>query len=139
MAPRVNAGGGLAAILYSTRLARKRGFFRLLARMRSRNACKTCALGMGGAKGGMVNEAGHFPEVCKKSLQAGDIRSALLLGGNLHGASPDSRWTREALERIGTIVHVSTKLNTGHALARRGGTTVILPALTRDEERQWTT
>ena len=38
--------------------------------MRSRNACKTCALGMGGMKGGMVNEAGHFPEVCKKSLQA---------------------------------------------------------------------
>ncbi|HSG68780.1 MAG TPA: molybdopterin-dependent oxidoreductase, partial [Planctomycetaceae bacterium] len=26
--------------------------------------------GMGGQKGGMVNEAGHFPEVCKKSLQA---------------------------------------------------------------------
>ena len=38
--------------------------------MRSRNACKTCALGMGGQMGGMVNEAGHFPEVCKKSLQA---------------------------------------------------------------------
>jgi len=38
--------------------------------MRSKNACKTCALGMGGQAGGMVNEAGHFPEVCKKSLQA---------------------------------------------------------------------
>ena len=38
--------------------------------MRSKNACKTCALGMGGQLGGMVNEAGHFPEVCKKSLQA---------------------------------------------------------------------
>lgn len=25
---------------------------------------------MGGQMGGMVNEAGHFPEVCKKSLQA---------------------------------------------------------------------
>ena len=38
--------------------------------MRTKNACKTCALGMGGQAGGMVNEAGHFPEVCKKSLQA---------------------------------------------------------------------
>ncbi len=38
--------------------------------LRSRNACKTCALGMGGQRGGMVNEAGHFPEVCKKSVQA---------------------------------------------------------------------
>ena len=35
--------------------------------MRSKNACKTCALGMGGQRGGMVNELGHFPEVCKKS------------------------------------------------------------------------
>lgn len=38
--------------------------------MRTKNACKTCALGMGGQKGGMVNERGLFPEVCKKSLQA---------------------------------------------------------------------
>lgn len=38
--------------------------------LRSRNACKTCALGMGGQKGGMVNEVGKFPEVCKKSVQA---------------------------------------------------------------------
>jgi molybdopterin-dependent oxidoreductase alpha subunit len=38
--------------------------------MRTKNACKTCALGMGGQQGGMVNEAGHFPEVCKKSFQA---------------------------------------------------------------------
>ena len=41
--------------------------------MRSKNACKTCALGMGGQRGGMVNEPGHFPEVCKK-VAAGDGR-----------------------------------------------------------------
>jgi molybdopterin-dependent oxidoreductase alpha subunit len=46
------------------------GFWKLWRAMRSKNACKTCALGMGGQQGGMVNEAGHFPEVCKKSLQA---------------------------------------------------------------------
>ena len=47
--------------------------------MRSKNACKTCALGMGGQQGGMVNEAGHFPEVCKKSLQAmaADMQGAI--------------------------------------------------------------
>ncbi len=43
---------------------------RLYKRMRTRNACKTCALGMGGQQGGMTNEAGRFPEVCKKSVQA---------------------------------------------------------------------
>ena len=69
--PRVSAGGGLAALLYSIRMGRQAGgILRLYRRMRTRNACKTCALGMGGAGGGMVNEAGHFPEVCKKSLQA---------------------------------------------------------------------
>lgn len=40
------------------------------AALRAKNACKTCALGMGGQQGGMTNEAGRFPEVCKKSVQA---------------------------------------------------------------------
>jgi molybdopterin-dependent oxidoreductase alpha subunit len=47
--------------------------------MRSKNTCKTCAVGMGGQLGGMVNEGGHFPEVCKKSFQAmaSDMQGAL--------------------------------------------------------------
>lgn len=47
--------------------------------MTTRNTCKTCAVGMGGQKGGMRNEAGHWPEVCKKSIQAmaADMRGAL--------------------------------------------------------------
>ncbi len=38
-----------------------------------------CALGMGGQQGGMVNEAGYFPAVCKKSLQAmvADMQGAI--------------------------------------------------------------
>lgn len=64
------SGGGWQAIRYTLRKGREVGFLRLWRAMRSRNACKTCALGMGGQMGGMVNEAGHFPEVCKKSLQA---------------------------------------------------------------------
>jgi hypothetical protein len=55
---------------YVLRKGRDVGFLDLYQRMRSKNACKTCALGMGGQSGGMVNEAGHFPEVCKKSVQA---------------------------------------------------------------------
>jgi len=43
---------------------------RLTRRMQTHNACKTCAVGMGGQSGGMRNEAGSFPEVCKKSIQA---------------------------------------------------------------------
>ncbi len=67
----VKRGGGWPAVWYTLGKARQvGGIFKLWKAMRSKNACKTCALGMGGQAGGMVNEAGHFPEVCKKSLQA---------------------------------------------------------------------
>src|SRR3989441_13106283 len=78
--PRVRAGGGLAAVGYVLRKGREAGGIRkLYRRLRSRNACKTCAVGMGGLAGGMVNEAGHFPEVCKKSVQAqaGDMAAPI--------------------------------------------------------------
>ena len=67
---RVTSAGGWRAIGYTIRMANRVGWVPMWRAMRSRNACKTCALGMGGQRGGMVNEAGHFPEVCKKSLQA---------------------------------------------------------------------
>lgn len=64
------AGGGFAALRSSLRMANRVGWRRLWAALRRKNACKTCALGMGGQAGGMTNEQGHFPEVCKKSFQA---------------------------------------------------------------------
>lgn len=65
------SGGGWKAIAYSLRKAREAGgLLRFWRALRSKNACKTCALGMGGQRGGMVNEVGQFPEVCKKSMQA---------------------------------------------------------------------
>ena len=68
---KVSSGGGWPALLYTLKKAREAGgFWKLWKALRSKNACKTCALGMGGQAGGMVNEAGHFPEVCKKSFQA---------------------------------------------------------------------
>lgn len=68
---KLTSGGGWPAILYTLRKSREvGGIWKMYKALRSRNACKTCALGMGGQKGGMVNEHGTFPEVCKKSLQA---------------------------------------------------------------------
>lgn len=65
------SGGGWHSIWYTIAAARRVGGFRRMWRaLRARNACKTCALGMGGQQGGMTNEAGAFPEVCKKSVQA---------------------------------------------------------------------
>ena len=66
----MTSAGGWKAIGYTLQTANRVGWTALWRAMRSNNACKTCALGMGGQLGGMVNEAGHFPEVCKKSLQA---------------------------------------------------------------------
>jgi molybdopterin-dependent oxidoreductase alpha subunit len=74
------SGGGWPALIYTWRKAREAGgILKLWKAMRSKNACKTCALGMGGQRGGMVNELGHFPEVCKKSLQAmvADMQGAI--------------------------------------------------------------
>ncbi|MCH2153981.1 MAG: FdhF/YdeP family oxidoreductase, partial [Phycisphaerales bacterium] len=71
MAKRPKHGGGWPAVLYTIRTARATGGIRRMWHaLRSRNACKTCALGMGGQLGGMVNEQGRFPEFCKKSVQA---------------------------------------------------------------------
>src|SRR5580765_2860630 len=78
--PRVSAAGGFAAMAYTFKKGRESGgVFKLYKRMRSKNACKTCAYGMGGQRGGMVNEAGSFPEVCKKSVQAqaGDMQAPI--------------------------------------------------------------
>ena len=67
---RLRSGGGWAAVWYTLRMANRVGWRQLWKAMTSRNACKTCALGMGGQAGGMRNESGQWPEVCKKSLQA---------------------------------------------------------------------
>jgi len=65
------SGGGWHSIWYTLAAAHRVGGLRRMFRaLRTRNACKTCALGMGGQQGGMTNEAGAFPEVCKKSVQA---------------------------------------------------------------------
>lgn len=84
---KVRSGGGWPAVLYTLKKAREvGGFGKLWTAMRTRNACKTCALGMGGQKGGMVNEAGSFPEVCKKSMQA--------MAADMQPAIPSSFWDR---------------------------------------------
>jgi molybdopterin-dependent oxidoreductase alpha subunit len=68
----------------------------------------------------------------------GRIDTALLLGGNLFSATPDRTFAAGALRRIGTTIFVSTKLNESHVHGR-GRTSLVLPALARDEERQCTT
>ncbi|TWT98008.1 Formate dehydrogenase H [Botrimarina colliarenosi] len=90
---KVRTGGGWPAVFYTFRKAREAGgLLKFWRAMRSRNACKTCALGMGGQKGGMVNEAGHFPEVCKKSMQA--------MAADMQPAIPADFWERYGVREL---------------------------------------
>lgn len=63
-------GGGAKKILYALATARRMGLKNSAKALTSKNACKACALGMGGQSGGMTNELGEFPAVCNKSVQA---------------------------------------------------------------------
>jgi molybdopterin-dependent oxidoreductase alpha subunit len=88
-----SAAGGWHAIKYTFAKAREvGGAWKLWKAMRTQNACKTCALGMGGQKGGMVNERGSFPEVCKKSLQA--------MASDLQGAIKPEFWSTYAIPQL---------------------------------------
>jgi molybdopterin-dependent oxidoreductase alpha subunit len=89
----LTSGGGWRAILYALKKSRQTGgWWKLWKAMRSKNACKTCALGMGGQKGGMVNEAGSFPEVCKKSLQA--------MAADMQGAIKPEFWSTYSIAQL---------------------------------------
>jgi len=57
----MKSGGGFKAIQYTLRMANRVGWLKLWRAMRSKNTCKTCALGMGGQLGGMVNEGALLP------------------------------------------------------------------------------
>jgi anaerobic selenocysteine-containing dehydrogenase len=99
----MNSGGGLQAIGYSLRKARESGsilgFYR---RMRSRNTCKTCALGMSGMK----NESGSGLEVCKKSFQAqvADMQPAIAPEFFArHSLAELLEWDNKQLEDAGRI------------------------------------
>ena len=89
----IKKAGGWAAIAYTFQKAREAGGYLAMWRaMRSRNSCKTCAVGMGGQNGGMVNESGHFPEFCKKSIQAmaADMQPGIL----------DDFWQKYPIRRL---------------------------------------
>jgi len=90
---KVNSGGGWPAIRYTLQKAREAGgLWKMYRALRSKNACKTCALGMGGQKGGMVNEAGRFPEFCKKSVQA--------MAADMQPAIAEEFWQQHSIEQL---------------------------------------
>lgn len=105
---KLSAGGGWQAIRYTFKKGfESGGIWKLYKALRSRNACKTCALGMGGQHGGMVNEHGSFPEVCKKSIQAmaADMQPAITADfWTKHPISQMRNWSPRQLESSGRLI-----------------------------------
>lgn len=66
------------------------------------------------------------------------IDCALIMGGNLYAATPNSAWAASALGNIPSKIFLTTTLNQGH-LHGVDGNVLILPVLARDEEQQATT
>lgn len=69
----------------------------------------------------------------------GEMDCAMLMGGNLYSASPNSVWTQTAMNRIGFKVYLTTTLNQGHIYGVEESESLVLPVLARDEEPQATT
>ena len=105
---KVKNGGGWRAIRYTfTKAKEVGGIWKLYKALRTKNACKTCALGMGGQAGGMVNERNSFPEVCKKSIQAmaSDMQAAVTADfWTRHSVAELQQWTPRQLETAGRLI-----------------------------------
>lgn len=76
---------------------------------------------------------------CLEAAFNHEMDAALMMGGNLFSASPDSQWTEQALERIPFKSYLTTTLNRGHVSGCGQGEVLILPVTARDEEWQPTT
>ncbi len=76
---------------------------------------------------------------CMQAADRGEIDAALVMGGNLYAANPNSAWAEEALGRIGFKLFLTTTLNRGHVCGLGDGESLVLPVTARDEEWEPTT
>lgn len=74
-----------------------------------------------------------------KQAHKGQIRAALIMGGNLYGASPNAHWAEQALNAIDFKLMLTTTLNQGHLYGNQTSESLVLPVCARDEEPQSTT
>jgi molybdopterin-dependent oxidoreductase alpha subunit len=68
---------------------------------------------------------------CIKAMHEGQAKVFIAMGGNFLSATPDTRFTAEALKKCRLTVHVSTKLNRSHLV--HGEEALILPCLGRSD------
>ena len=75
---------------------------------------------------------------CVQAAEKEEIDFAFLLGGNLHAANPDAKFSESAMGKIPFKVMINSTLNETH-LNGVEGENIILPIRVRDEEKQPTT
>ncbi|MFK7957109.1 MAG: FdhF/YdeP family oxidoreductase [Lysobacterales bacterium] len=73
------------------------------------------------------------------AAHAGEMDCAVLMGGNLFGASPNKPWIEQALNRIGFRISLTTTLNQSHVRGINDSEMLVLPVTARDEEWEPTT
>ena len=98
-------GGGPKKLLYVAETIGRIGVGKAAKALTARNACKACAYGMGGQKGGMTNELGEFPSVCNKSVQAQstDIQPAIPETAFTHPIAELQQLGGREMERLGRL------------------------------------
>lgn len=74
-----------------------------------------------------------------QAADRGEIDAAVIMGGNLWGATPDTDFASRAMGAIGFKLFLTTTLNRGHVHGLGEGESLILPVTARDEEWSPTT
>jgi len=69
---------------------------------------------------------------CIHAMHQGKAKVFIAMGGNFLSATPDTKYTAEALNRCDLTVQVSTKLNRSHLIT--GKEAIILPTLGRSDK-----
>ena len=76
---------------------------------------------------------------CLEAADRGEMDAALIMGGNLFEATPDSVWAEQMMDKIACKVYLTTTLNKGHLSGLDNGEAIIFPVTARDEEPEPTT
>jgi anaerobic selenocysteine-containing dehydrogenase len=74
-----------------------------------------------------------------EAAERGEIDAAVMMGGNLWGATPDAAFASRAIGAIGFKLFLTTTINRGHVNGLGDGEVIILPVTARDEEWSPTT
>ncbi|HEY9009615.1 MAG TPA: FdhF/YdeP family oxidoreductase [Devosia sp.] len=87
----------------------------------------------------LPREKGFDTMAAMQAAERGEIDAAVIMGGNLWGATPDTEFASRAMGRIGFKLFLTTTLNRGHVHGLGDGESMILPVTARDEEWSPTT